>query len=365
MKLSTKKTLAILSLFAIFTVLLVQVPTAHSEVVSTSIAQNKALTFIEDVIQPDMSKYKVTLVNDVVGQAPNQPSETQESVHYYLGGTNGNGLDILCVFTNNILTFAQLTTNGSSTFYSNLSTTNATAEALATLEGYQTYTDENLQDMTNALTSVDATQNLTKTSGDIQLTVQNTPPYVAIYLKSIYNGTVYTGVQFSFQNGQFYTFMDDRSLYTIGNTDVNINETQAVNIAQQYAQNYSYSTSNGTVVQGGFNVTRVNAGLSFYSIDNSTTIEPYWSVQLYLGQFYPGSVYALSFGIWAGSGTLFLAQPIALGGGSLPAAPNASTSQQTQSHGQTGISTLDVAIATGTIVAIALISAIVVKKRSK
>jgi hypothetical protein len=267
------------------------------------------------------------------------------------------------MFTNNVLTSALLSTNGSSTFYSDLSA-NVSDEALAILEGYQTYTGENLQEMNKAIANVDATQNLTRISGDIELTVENTPPFIAISLKYIYNDTSYTGVSFSFKNGQLYTFMDDRSLWVIGNTDVNINESQAINIAQQYVQNYSYTLDNGAVVQG-FKVSSIQAALDTYPVDNTTTIDPYWRLQLNLGEIYPGNVYALSIGIWADSGIVFLAQPIGVEGGSPPVTPSAVPSQQTQPQKQAGISTLDISTIASVIVAVTIAGLVIVRKRSK
>ncbi len=315
-----------------------------------------------------MSKYNVTLVNDIVGQPLIWPPETQESVTYYLDD-NGIGPDITCLFINNTLTSAELGVNEAFTHssqadesltlvYSNRST-NLTEETLGLLERYQTYTSENLQDMANTLTNVDATQNVTKIIGDIKLTTLTIPLETDITFKYTFNGTDYTTLGFTFRNGQFYLFWDDRSQWVIGNTDVNINQSQAIDIAQQYVQNYSYTLDDGTVVKG-FNVTSIQAGLNTYPRENSTTIYPYWSVQLNLDKVYPGNVWQLSVGIWADSGTVFLCQPIGFGG-----SPPAATPEQTQSQPQSLISPIDLSIVAGTIATIVAIAVIIVKKRSK
>ncbi len=367
MKFSTKEALILACIFTILVAFVIGVPTTQAQTAST--APEKALMFINDVIQPDMSKYKITLVSDIVGTPLNQ-STTQEVVDYHLDA-NGSGPDVLCVFTNNVLTSAQLTpssayanNNASSTLTTNILYANLSELALSTLKGYEIYTGENLQTMTNALANVDVTQNSTSVSGDMKLTVENNPPFTDVSLKYTYNGTDYTGVDFGFKDGQFYTFMDDRSLWFIGNTDVNINETQAINIAQQYLQNYSYTLDDGTVVKS-FNVTSIQATPNFYPRDNSSTIYPYWSVQLDFNQLYPGNVYAVSIGIWADTGTVFLSQPIGVEGGGPAPTPSASTSQPAQSHGQTEISPIDISLATGLVIVIAIVSAILVKTRKK
>ena len=237
-----------------------------------------------------------------------------------------------------------------------------TATTLATLEGYQKFTGENFQVMTNALTNIDCAQNITKILGNVKLIVQNNNnSYTEVSFKQTYNGADYTGMSFVFKNGQFCSFMDDRSQWIIGNTDVNISQTQAINIALQCAQNYSYTLDNGAVVKG-FNVTRIEAGLNTYPRNNSTIIYPYWSVQLYLDKTYPGNVYGLTFGIWADSATVFLSQPLGVEGDL--SANGAPTGTALQSQGQSGFSMLDIS-AIIVVLAAFIIGIVIVKKRNK
>ena len=371
MKLSIKKVFTVLCILAVFSVSIVQSPSAHAQI-TPSINASKAIAFIRDVIQPDLSKYNVTLINDIVGHPLNQSSTTQESIDYHLDA-NGSGPDILCIFTNNTMTAALLSISpnyahieSSPTLYTtNPSTTNLTNKVIASLAGYQTYTGENLQSMINALTNFDATQNITRISGNIKLTIENIQLETDVSLKYTANGTDYTGISFAFRNGQFYSFRDDRNLWTIGNTNVNISQSQAISIAQQYVQNYFYTLDDGTLVKG-FNVISIQADLNTYPRDNSTTIFPYWRLQLNLGAIYPGNVYALSIGIWADSGTVFLAQPIGSGGGFPLPSSTATPSQPAQYQSQTGISPINLsAIMAIAAVIVIIISAIVLKKRSK
>jgi hypothetical protein len=339
-------------------------PLGHSQTATS--AKDRALAFIKDVVQPDMSKYNVTLISDIVGHPLNQSSVTQEGVDYRLNA-NGNGPDIICMFTNNVLTSAVLSTNtgASSTILSSNPSETLNAKAQSVMQGYQTYTGENLQDMTTALSSIDATQNTTKVLGTTKVTVQTTQTETDVYLKYVANGTAYTGISFTIENGQFYSFSDDRSLWTIGNTNMNINQSQAISIAQQFIQNYSYTLENGGVVAAPYNITSIQASTNFYPRDNSTTIYPYWSVQFNLGQLYPGNVYALSIGVWADSGNVFLSQPVGVEGGAPPVTPSATGSQQTQPQGQKNmLPELGIIAGVVTIVAIAGI-AVFIRKRSK
>jgi hypothetical protein len=52
-----------------------------------------------------------------------------------------------------------------------------------------------------------------------------------------------------------------------------------------------------------FNVTSISTNLRSTAIGpNSSVLEPYWDVKLYLNQTYPGSVHGLEVRLWAGCG---------------------------------------------------------------
>lgn len=86
------------------------------------------------------------------------------------------------------------------------------------------------------------------------------------------------------------------------------------NIAMNYSETYSYSLTDGRRISG-FNITkdRSTARLVAYPV-NSTVLRPYWHVELFLNQTYPGSVVGLTIFVWANSGEVFLCNPIAYGG---------------------------------------------------
>ena len=62
------------SLFVVTFLLLVQMPLIHAQTAPS--AKDGALAFINDVIHPDLSKYNISLVNDIVGKEPIFPYAT-------------------------------------------------------------------------------------------------------------------------------------------------------------------------------------------------------------------------------------------------------------------------------------------------
>jgi hypothetical protein len=123
----------------------------------------------------------------------------------------------------------------------------------------------------------------------------------------------------------------------------------------------------------GFNITedRSTAKLVAYPI-NSTVLRPYWHVELYLNQTYPGYVEGLTIYVWANSGEVFLCSNIAYGGPEygdnsgleLPAASPSPSSTSENSTAAVDISTITIVAAVATVVAVA-VSALFIKKRSK
>jgi hypothetical protein len=128
------------------------------------------------------------------------------------------------------------------------------------------------------------------------------------------NGVDYTSLQLSYQDGNLNSIRDDRFIYTIGDTSVNISSEQAIDIALEYLPSYSYEMPNDVTVSG-FNITEdlTTSELSAYPV-NSMELKPYWNIKLYLNQTYPGTVKGLAVYIWANSGEIFYCGTLSTGG---------------------------------------------------
>ncbi len=288
--------------------------------VVNAITKDRALDFIENVLPLDISKYNVTLIQDEVS-SPFQPDDPTIEIMDYVLESSESKLDVSCAFTNDVLTGCILSVANGSVLPVQTSS-NLIDTARLFLVKYQAFTGDNLTEMMNTLSLTDGTKSLTVISGNVKLNLQNVDigneeiDTIFCWLYT-FNGVDYTALGVTFRNGVFYALRDDRSLYKIGNTDVNITKEQAIDIAMKYVQNYSYTGVTGSdenpqyVEIGGFNITKENitAELNTYPRESST-LYPYWSVQLPLTETYPGNIWALQVSIWADSGEVFLCQPL-------------------------------------------------------
>jgi hypothetical protein len=296
-------------------------PVAYS---ATPTVQEKALSFISNVLPLDMSKYTTTLTQ--YGKTPpsTESGSTTEIVQYSLEA-NGSRLMASCSFSDSIFTGCILTVQSGPIFPSK-HTSNTIESARDFLGKYQIYLGSDLSEMMNTLSTADISKNMTITSGNTKLKVLSyiiEPETVDTIFRWTHtvNGADYTAVGITYRNGNFYALRDDRGLYKIGSTDVKISKEQATSLAIEYLQNYSYTGITGSdenpkyIEISGFNITKesITAELNTYPREASI-LYPYWSVQIPLAENYPGNVWALRVSIWADSGEVFLCQPLAVGG---------------------------------------------------
>lgn len=368
MKRVNKKLSAILLLIAIVSSL-GTLSTAYS---ASSTTQEKALSFISNALPLDITKYTPTLTQYGLTPPSAEGDPTTEIVEYTLE-SDGSELMIICRFSDEVFTGCSLIVQSGS-ILSDRPSDNLIDSARGFLEKYQTFTGDDLTEMINTLSNADAAKNMTTTSGNIKLEILTQtidPETVDTIFRWTYtvNGADYTAIGVTFRNGDFYALRDDRSLYKIGNTDVKITKEQAIDLALKYVESYSYtgvtgSDENPTYVEiSGFNITEedITAELNTY-VRESSTLYPYWSVQLPLKENYPGNVWALLVSIWADSGEAFLCQPLAVGGSLDDTSPSPSASEPPTTSLDTG--TVTVVAVVATIVALATIT-LITKKRSK
>jgi hypothetical protein len=293
-------------LVVIITTVLGAFPITNAE---NSDAQDQARVFIENVLPVDLSKYTVTLTNHA-------NDGVTEFVQYTLDSDEST-LTVICLFKNNTLLSCSVYVSKGQVI-SDKQYLNLADATKSILEKYQTYTNIDSASMIDMLDNVDVTKDSSMMIGNINFTKYTLNVYgieiTTFRWAYTINGAEYTELSVEFQNGTFHTIHDTRGVYSIGDTTVNISREQAIDIAMKYSETYSYAMPDGSQVSG-FNVTkdRSTAKLVAYP-SNSTALRPYWHVELYLNQTYPGGVEGLTIFIWANSGEVISCSNIAYGG---------------------------------------------------
>lgn len=369
------KVRGLLILAAILALLLSQTSTVQS---ASSIAQDRALTFITDVFELDMTKYNAKMATYSVDYPSELGGIQQEHVKYDLQASESTATAFFS-FNNGTLTACTISVITGSLLYAQPSA-NTLDRARGILDKYQTYTGKSdLKEMIDLLKMVEGNKNETKTIGNIKLEVVNDAYHTSFDWKYTFNGVDYNAVSIIFQDSGIF-FSDYLSLYKIGKTDVNISKEQAIDIAMKYVETYSCT---GVVSSGGkeviveisgFNITKelTKANLAT-NFREPLTLYPCWNIELYLDQkqpyanyTYPSGVYALYVRIWADSGEVFSCTPLTVGGlipdGESISSPSA---QDENNTAQPLDANMLAAIAVSVIIGAVIMSAIAYKKRSK
>ena len=342
---------------------------------------NQTMTFIENVLPLDVSKYNVTLVHHsiddgppIVGITGDPINRTIESLRYTLDSQEST-LRITFQVQNNAVFSCSIYENEGQIIkdrtYNNL--TDATKQFL---EKYQTYTKEDLSDLINVIDDLDVTKNFTTTIANNKLFISNIYAYeieqTSIKWTYIEKGAEYTSLQICFQNGNLHSILDNHQVFTIGDTSINISSEQAIKIALDYLPSYAYEMADNTWVSN-FNVTeaKITTELSTASI-NYPEMRPYWYTKLPLNQTYPGSVKSIVTYIWANSGELFYCGTLATGGVDYTEdgaeTETTPTTEIETAQPENNSITLDTTYVVGLAVAvigIATVSAVILKKRKK
>jgi heme/copper-type cytochrome/quinol oxidase subunit 2 len=289
---------------------------AANQEYSESTPPEKVLTVLKEVVGLDMAKYSTDL--ELYAQAPFLYFEVlpQEDVKYTVE-SNESKLEVICTFvTGKLRSMNMYVTDGSPLMTQPAASTLEMAKDF--LDKYQTYSGASYYNtLRSMLDNIKADKNVTKTSENIKLEVTNTVSYTSFRWKYTFNGIEAPSkcVALKFEQGFLKYFIDSWSLWTIGSTDLSISEEEAIEIAMNAAENYSWNVSMGgdnpPVTVTDFNIVGVSETtlqIGNYATKNESrdgdplTLYPGWRIKLYFDKLYPGNVYGLDIGIWADTG---------------------------------------------------------------
>jgi hypothetical protein len=274
--------------------------------------EEKGWQFIKTVIGIDTSKYNVTVksMSDVPPPSfatPEQIAVFPLDVMYDLNSTQST-LTISCSFIKGNLVASHLYLYTGTVLTHQPLSSNLTEAAVNFLTAYQNFSGRNLTGMLQTLGGISLVNGSTVQLGDLKfnsthrdLTGTAFGDSVDFRWVNIYSGCEYWALQLSFQDGHFGSFIDNRQWYQVGDTTVNVSGQQAIDIALDAAEGYSYKMSDDWWVSD-FNITRTEAILYPQSIGGIWY--PCWTVNLYFDKTYPGSVHGIIVFVWAGSGEI-------------------------------------------------------------
>ncbi len=344
----------------------------------------RVLKFLSEVVDLDLSKYTAQL--DTFSTFNTSEVSVDPKYRYTFGGyyiyhynfdyEDNINSQFSCHFTfvGTTLTTCKLDTTGGSSWvalYNKNPSTNLVDAAVTFMERYQTFTgDSDIVAMRNMLADVDLSKNYSKTIGNLKLEVSSHGNNTLFYWKPTFEGVDYPGINVSFKDGHFHSFVDSRSLNSIGDTTVNITEEQAIALALKRAETFSYRMDDDEVISN-FSIVHdyIRAEPFSKSRYENRSLYPIWVIYLPLSELYPGFVGQIRVELWADSGEIISCVPLS-GGGYIPDSspspslvdPTLVPTDQTVAEFNQSPSTYIVAVLVAVLISV-IIGAIVLKKR--
>ncbi len=277
----------------------------YDQLLSWSAGTDKAIIFLRDVIQIDITEYHATLLSNTVESRSDLGGVVEQILKYSLTNSESK-IDVFFRFRNNKLSMYQISLREGSPIYAQPQPYTILNAAKNLLERFSSFEDASyLEEMSSMLASVNETENIEIVEGNIKLQVSVSGDKTEILWLYTENGVDFSPKSLSliFENRVLKELTDGWLLFTIGSTEVNVaSEEEAIEIAKKAVEDFTW-TADGVVVSD-FNVLEEPVLAVFHPTlrEEGLALIPYWEVTLYLDKVYPGGVSRIAVGVWADIG---------------------------------------------------------------
>lgn len=277
----------------------------YNQLLSWSAGTDKAIIFLQDVIQMGITEYEATLLSNTVEHRSDLGGVIEQILRYSLINSESQ-IDVVFRFRNNKLSRYQLSLFEGSPIYARAQPYSILDAAKNLLGRFNSFERASyLEEMSSMLASVEKIENLEMVEGNMKLKVSVSGDRTELLWLYTENGVDFSPKSLSlvFENHVLKELTDGWFLFTIGTTEVKIaTEEEAIEIARNAVEDFTW-TADGVVVSD-FNVLEEPVLAVFHPTlrEAGLALIPYWEVTLYLDKVYPGGVNRIAVGVWADTG---------------------------------------------------------------
>ena len=277
-------------------------------------AQAKAMDFMENVLPLELSKYNVTLEREASVELPMAWADYYKqriNLRYLLVPLNNfessSNLKIFFEVEDGIIIHYHIQAHNQGVAI-NPRYNNLFDAVKVFLERYQTHTKIDSRNLILMLNNVDITKDCTLSAENIKLTIikdnDKSTVFTWTYADS---GFDYASLSVTFNEyGFILSVNDNRALFTMGDTSINVSEKQAISIALDFLRSYSYEMADGSVVKD----LTVKSDNIIVSLNTLSFREFYYerrlayTVNMFFDKPSPGQVYGVMVVISASNGEI-------------------------------------------------------------
>jgi DNA-binding transcriptional ArsR family regulator len=276
----------------------------YDQLLSWSAGTDDAITFLHDVTQIDLTGYHATLLNNTVGVREDLGGVVEEILIYSLTNSDSQ-ITVVLRFRNRELSRYKLSLFEGSLVYAQPQPFSVLDVAKDLIQRYSSFKgDAYVEKMSNMLAAVNTSENTEITDGDTKLQLSISGNNAEILWLYTENGVDFSpkSLYLHFENNVLTELTDGWYLFTIGNTIVTVSQEEAIQMARDAVQGFTWE-ADGVVVSN-FNVLQEPAFVMFHPTirEAGLALVPYWEVTFYLDKVYPGGFNRLAVGIWADTG---------------------------------------------------------------
>jgi DNA-binding transcriptional ArsR family regulator len=276
----------------------------NQQLLSWGIGTSKVADFLRNVTQLEAKQYKITLQSNTLEYR--EDFDVAEEVLKYSLTAASSSLEASFRFRENRLSRYQLTATTGTPILTETPSSSTLEAAQAALNRYKTYSgDAYLTEMSNLLASVSQTSGnvTTVVSGSLklQITIQgNVAEFLWMYTEGGIDFSA-KSLRMTFDKGVLTALTDGYFLFTVGNTNLNVNQNQAIATAKNHIAAMTW-TINGTQTSDFNAQDAASVELVPHPRGDSVALVPYWYVVLQLDKTYSGGINAAAVGVWADTG---------------------------------------------------------------
>jgi DNA-binding transcriptional ArsR family regulator len=275
----------------------------NQQLLSWGVGANKVAVFLQNVVQLDTSKYKITLLSNTL-EYRSDFSVTEEVIKYSLTSPTSN-LDADFRFRANHFSRYQLTAIESSPVLRQNPPSSIIDAAKEVLDRYKTYSgDSYLDEMSSLLAAVNQTESTSVTAGNMKLQITISGENSEFLWMHTEKGIDFNSksLRMTFQNRVLIALTDGYFLFTVDNTNLNLSQQEAVAAAKNHIKTLTWTIDGAQTSGFGVEDEPVSVELLPHPRGSSVALVPYWYVVLRLDKTYPGGINQATVGIYADTG---------------------------------------------------------------
>jgi len=289
---------------------------SYNQLLSLTGSTDKARRFLQNVVKLDLTKYDATLLSNTVGPS-DLAGVTEQILKYSLTGSESK-MDVVLRFRNNFLSAYEVTLLDGTPIYDEPQAFSVLESAWWLLEKLKLYEEAPyLNSMIDILSRFPEINEIEMTEGNLNFNVSisglnNERTEIGWFYTENDVDFIPKGFKLVFENHVLTKLSDGYFLFTIGSTQINVDSVEAIQIARNAVNGYTWRNANGQQVSG-FTIKQASA--VFHPVpregeEDVLALFPCWYVTLYLDNIYSDNINRISVGVWADTGKIEQIKPL-------------------------------------------------------